>query len=396
MRTEETVSARGGIGYLSFTDRGAALAETICARLGGKTARCGVGRCGAVSLSGWTAEAFPARRALVYVGAAGIAVRAIAPYVGDKSRDPAVIAVDEQGRFIVPLLSGHLGGANDLARAIAEITGGTAVITTATDLRGVFAVDDWARRQDCAVVNPAYIKKVSGALLDGRAVRVRSAFPIFGTPPEGIVCTEPGDADTAERTDVPDVWVDIRRPADCNGNTLYIAPRVLVLGVGCKRGATAEALESQFQTLCQETGLLPEAFRAAATIDRKAEEPGLLSFCARRGWPLYAYMVEELRQVPGAFTESAFVEETVGVGNVCERAAVLGAGSMYERDVSNAGRVCERDVPDTGSMRQQTVPGAGERDRTAALLVKKYAGEGVTLAAAQRPVRLSWGWTQCH
>ncbi|MBQ9347409.1 MAG: cobalamin biosynthesis protein [Oscillibacter sp.] len=366
MRTEETIPIRSGIGYLSFTDRGAALAETICSRLGGEAARCGPGRREAVSLSGWTAEAFPAKRALVYVGAAGIAVRAIAPYVRDKSRDPAVVAVDEQGRFVVPLLSGHLGGANDLARAIAEITG-TAVITSATDLRGVFAVDDWARRQDCAVVNPAYIKKVSGALLDGRAVRVRSAFPICGTPPEGVVYTEPGctepdapvpgDAVSAAQTDAPDVWVDIRRPADCNRDTLYIAPRVLVLGVGCKQGTTAETLESRFQSLCRETELLPEAFQAAATIDRKAEELGLLSFCARRGWPLYAYTAEELRQVPGAFTASAFVEETVGVGNVCERAAVLGAG---------------------------------EQDGTAVLLVKKYAGEGVALAAAQRPVRLDW------
>ena len=133
------MTQRDGIAYLSFTKRGAELAERLQKALGGETAS-------GVTLSAWTADNFPVRRALVYVGAAGIAVRAIAPYLQSKATDPAVIAVDERGLFVVPLASGHLGGANDLARQIASLTGGTAVITTATDINGVFAVDGCSRR----------------------------------------------------------------------------------------------------------------------------------------------------------------------------------------------------------------------------------------------------------
>lgn len=330
--------AREGLAFLSFTERGFALAERLCAALGG-AASCTRRKPG-LTLAGWTAEMWPEKRALVYVGAAGIAVRAIAPHLRSKATDPAVVAVDELGRFVIPLASGHLGGGNDLAREIAAVCGGTAVITTATDLNGVFAVDEWARRQNCVVARPRAIKRVSGKLLAGETVRVRSAFPIEGTPPPGVVLT---DGDGA------DVWVDIRRrPA------LWLPPRALVLGVGCRRGTAVETLEARFDRLFQEQDLCPEAVCAAATISLKADEPGLLAFCERRGWPLRAFTAEELRRVPGDFTASAFVEARTGVDNVCERAAVLASGGD--------------------------------------LLVPKDAGDGVTFALAQRPVRLDWMW----
>lgn len=325
------------IAYLSFTERGKELAERLRATFGGE-ATCTRDAPG-LTLSRWTADNFPVRRALVYVGAVGIAVRAIAPYLRGKTVDPAVVAVDECGRFAVPLASGHLGGANALARDIAALTGGTAVITTATDLRGAFAVDEWARRQNCAVIHPSAIKTVSAKVLASGTVRVRTAFPIDGDPPDGVTLS---DADA-------DIWVDVRRHGP-----LSLSPRVLVLGVGCRRGTARETLARRFSALCETYDLWPEAFAAAATIDLKAREPGLLAFCDERGWPLHTFSADELRQVPGTFTASAFVERRTGVENVCERAAV---------------RLSE-----------------GE------LLVKKYAGEGVTLAVARRSIRLDWSW----
>ncbi len=314
-----------------------------------------------VSLSGWTAENFPRKRALVYVGAVGIAVRAVAPYLRSKATDPAVVAVDECGRFAVPLASGHLGGANELARKIAALTGGTAVITTATDLRGVLAVDEWARRHDCAVIHPEKIKSVSGRLLEGGTVRFYTAFTVDGIPPDGVEVLEvpdsievpdaPGGVEAAntgaDGTVSPTVWLDVHRHPP-----LSLSPRVLVLGVGCRRGTRREALERRFSALCEHYGFWPEAFAAAATIDMKADEAGLLEFCAAHGWKLHTFRADELRQVPGTFTASAFVARRAGVENVCERAAVLLS--------------------------------KGE------LLVRKRAGEGVTFAVARRPVRLDW------
>ena len=123
---------------------------------------------------------------IVFVGAAGIAVRAVAPYLMGKAYDPAVIVIDEQGKFVIPLLSGHLGGANALAVRLAEGLGAVPVLTTATDGRQVFAVDTWAKAHDCAVVEPHYIKYVSGALLRGETVGVRSDFPVDGLLPAHI------------------------------------------------------------------------------------------------------------------------------------------------------------------------------------------------------------------
>lgn len=327
------------IAYLSFTERGAALAERLRAALGG-TASC-TRQIENFSLSRWTAEAFGTYDALVFVGAVGIAVRAVAPYLKSKAKDPAVVAVDECGRFAVPVVSGHLGGANDLAREISKICGAVPVITTATDTNGLFAVDEWAKRQCCAVTDPHGIKAVSAKILAGQTVRVCSEWPIEGECPEGVTLTDGSDWD---------VRVDVRR----HEGGLCLAPKALVLGVGCRRGTPREALEAAFRALCAEENLWPEAVCAAATIDLKAEEVGLLDFCAGHGWPLTCYSAEELREAEGTFTPSAFVERTTGVDNVCERSAVLAAGGP--------------------------------------LLTGKHAGNGVTMALAWRSFRLDWRW----
>ena len=120
---------------------------------------------------------------IVFVGATGIAVRAVAPYLMGKAYDPAVIVIDEQGKFVIPLLSGHLGGANEIAKTLAEGLQAVPVLTTATDGRQVFAVDTWAKAHSCAVLEPHYIKYVSGALLRGETVGVRSDFPVDGLLP---------------------------------------------------------------------------------------------------------------------------------------------------------------------------------------------------------------------
>ena len=165
--------------YLAFTDTGLALARRLADALPGSVDRCGSG---GVSLAGWTALQFAQSDALVFVGAVGIAVRAIAPYCRSKASDPAVVVLDECGRFAVPVLSGHLGGANDLARALAAVCGAVPVITTATDAHGIFAVDEWAKHQNCTVLEAERIKHVSSKLLAGQSVRFAAEFPVQGTP----------------------------------------------------------------------------------------------------------------------------------------------------------------------------------------------------------------------
>ena len=222
--------------------------------------------------------------------------------------------MDECGRFAVPILSGHLGGANDLARTIAAVCGAVPVITTATDAHGIFAADEWAKHQNCIVLEPERIKLVSGKLLAGQPVYYWADIPVTGTVPAGLFPAEaPEKADLA-LTLCP------------TGQALHLVPRIGVLGIGCKRGTSAEALEAAFAAFCARHGLAVQAVTAAASIDLKQNEPGLLSFCQAHGWPVRFYTAAQLRSTPGQFTPSPFVQSVTGVDNVCERAAVLDAG----------------------------------------------------------------------
>ena len=326
--------------YLSFTDRGAVLAETLAAATGGTVTN--ARREAAFSLRDWTAEHFDVCEALVFVGAAGIAVRAVAPFLRSKTTDPAVLALDEQGRFAIPLLSGHLGGANALAQRLAALCGATAVITTATDGRGLFAVDLWAKRQGLQLVQPEKIKTVSSRLLAGEPVGLYSAVPIRGAVPPGLRLCTPEEAD---------VCVDFLPRSE---TALWLVPKTLVLGLGCKRGTGKDVLEAVFSAFQKETGCCAETLLAAASIDRKADEPGLLAFCEAHRLPLRFFTAEALKTAKGSFSASPFVEQTVGVDNVCERSAVLASD--------------------------------GE------LLAKKYARDGVTMALAASAPALDWSW----
>ena len=322
--------------YLAFTAKGEALAHRLAEALPGSVSRCG----GDVTLKGWTAEHFAQDEALIFVGAVGIAVRAIAPHCRSKAADPAVVAVDEGGNFAVPLLSGHLGGANALARALAKACGAVPVITTATDVNGLFAVDLWAKAQNCAVLEPERIKHVSGALLAGQTVRYWSPWPVAGETPAGV-----------KKADAPEA-ADFALTLTPQGEALHLVPRIGVLGVGCRRGTTAQQLEEAFAAFCAASGLSPAAVCAAASIDLKKDEPGLAAFCKAHGWPITFYPADELRAVPGQFTPSAFVASVTGVDNVCERSAVKASGGT--------------------------------------LLLPKTAGGGVTLALAVRPFAPDW------
>ena len=327
------------LAFLAFTEKGFALAGSLAQTLGGSVMRCGKPD----SLLDWTQKHFADDDGLVFVGAVGIAVRAIAPYIEKKWKDPAVVAVDECAQFAVPLLSGHLGGANRLARAVSEVCGAQAVITTATDVNGVFAVDEWARCQELSVIDPQHIKLISGKLLAGDSVKVYGPYPIEGECPIGVEAAETLPADVA---------VSIRQEKA----VLSLAPKTVVLGVGCRKATPQSTIESVLKRFLQQSRLRPESICAAASIDLKKEEPGLIAFCNSHGWDFKTCTAEELRQVPGEFTPSAFVSQITGVDNVCERSAVFASGGD--------------------------------------LFVKKFAADGVTMAAAEKPLRLDWNWNR--
>ena len=266
----------------------------------------------------WTGERFADSDALVFIGATGIAVRAIAPHVRDKFSDPAVVSVDEAGQFAVPMLSGHVGGANDLAREVAAAIGARAVVSTATDVNGLFAVDEWARKQGLALVERQIAKEVSACLLDGGTVGFASDIAVEGALPSGV---EEGPHELGIK-----VGLDT---ADCPfGHTLHLVPRVVTVGVGCKRGTDAAALEAFVCGALANAHVSPAAVARVASIDVKRDEGAVLALARALGCEPAFYSAEQLAAVEGIFASSDFVRAAVGVDNVCERAAVAGGARL--------------------------------------------------------------------
>lgn len=264
--------------------------------------------------------------AIVFVGSCGIAVRKIAPYVKNKSTDPAVIVVDELGRFTVSLLSGHIGGANVLTLNLAKKLGATPVITTATDINDRFSVDSWATKQGLLIDDLKAAKMVSAAILEGE-VPLHSDFFINGKLPNGIFLQENGRLG---------ISITYRRDTRyCT--TLRLIPKILHMGIGCRRGTSAETILEVVQRTMDENRIDLQAVQCIASIDLKADEVGLLEFCKSQKLPVSFYSSEILNAVKGDFTPSEFVRSITGVDNICERAALIGAEKLIVRKQARNG-----------------------------------------------------------
>ena len=270
-------SMERNIRVLALTPQGAVLAQEICRGLAG--AQCWLHRGQAGGDPGIKAfdhlakvfqEAFEQGENLVCVMAAGIVVRSIAPYLRGKDRDPAVVVVDEAGKFAVSLLSGHLGGANDLAREVAQILNGTPVITTATDVQGLPALDSLAAQRGLMIENLDAVRPVHMALLSGRPVRL--------VDPDGYLADllkeNPGlfidenDLDAALTGEGPGVYAGFRERAWPPG-WLILRPKNLVAGMGCHKGTPAREILDFVKRIFRQERLSLASLKALATIEAK-------------------------------------------------------------------------------------------------------------------------------
>lgn len=268
-----------------------------------------------VSAEQWAGNGFQNADALIFVCASGIAVRAIAPWVRDKKTDPAVLVLDEHGTFAIPLLSGHIGGANMLAKTLSEALGAVPVITTATDINDLFAVDVFAKNNRLFITDMHLAKEISAALLSGEPVGFSSDLPVSGALPKGLVT---GDAPIG-------VCVS-REDKTPFAKTLRLIPQRVALGAGCRRGKDPAAFDAFVRRELAAHGVSVNELCCAASIDLKKDEPALLAFAKANGLPFCTYSADELNTAAGEFSGSAFVKKTTGTDCVSERAAVLACG----------------------------------------------------------------------
>ncbi len=307
------------------------------------------------TLMAWTKAAFAEYDAIIFIGAAGIAVRAIAPFVMDKYKDAAVLVMDEAGKYVIPILCGHVGGGNELALQIAELTGAEAVLTTASDVQGKFAVDVFAKKNHLQLTNRVKAKDIAARIVNGGRISMYIAPELIPDREKALSLPEP--LDMAETAAESLVTVDYHAFPKEN-DALHLVPENMVwIGIGCKRGTSADEISADVQAFLNSNHIHTAAVAGLASIDIKADETGIREVCDKRNWSFVTFDAEALMSVPGRFSYSIFVKKHTGVDCVCERAACLAAGG------------------DAGAM-----------------IVRKQRYEGVTLAAAvmERSLRFEW------
>lgn len=266
---------------------------------------------------------------ILFIMAAGIAVRVIAKHITDKRLDPAVLVMDERGKHVISLLSGHLGGANRLTRQIAAITGAVPVITTATDVSGRLAPDEAAAQLHLSIDPFVDLKSVNAALANGERVIyfLDMALPQAAQIKSFLVDTETLlPVEKLTDTTIYDAAVIIsRHKFSLVKPHVYLRPPGLAVGVGCRRGTAKEAIREAIEEACRSVGRDIKDISILASVDVKNDEPGLLAVAQELVVPLAFYTPEELKKCIEAneLAVSSFVEKKIGVGNVCEAAALL-------------------------------------------------------------------------
>ncbi len=326
----------------------------------------------------WAKVQMSAKNELLFIGACGIAVRAIAPWVANKLYDSPVLVMDELGTYVIPILSGHVGGANEIAAKIGKMTGAIPVITTATDLNRCFAVDIFAKKNYLYIENKDGIARVSSKILRGEKISM-------AIEPLGHAISEPETLETEENktekvetvkagkqaeqdnrftnqieiVDFPpkqpiDVIITSQKQ-DYNAS-LILRPKEYVLGMGCKRGKEPEKIAGYIDQTLTALGISKNQVYAICSIDKKRDEAGFLQWSSLERIPFITYSAEELEDVEGDFEVSQFVKSQVGVDNVCERAALKGCGEGGE------------------------------------LVYRKHASDGMTIAVAKRDWRVSFDY----
>ncbi len=302
------------VALIYITDTGRSLAEKLTGLYPG------------AQVMKFASEAVPAlwetHGRLVFIMAAGIVVRTIAPLLRDKKKDPAVVVLDEKGKFAVSLLSGHLGGANEAAREIAAFLGGKAVITTASDVNHLPSLDLWARDNGLLIEEWERVPRIGTRFLDRGTLYVYGeidiplpgAFQRVGEPARADVLITNREDIYRESSSVPDRAVE----------QLYLRPRNLVLGIGCNSGTPLDEIEEAVRGVLHTYNLAFSSVRSLATIDIKAQEPGLVAFAEKYSLPLASFTPGELNRVPGVMKSEAVFRAT-GAHAVSEPAALLAA-----------------------------------------------------------------------
>ncbi|MEG0687048.1 MAG: cobalamin biosynthesis protein, partial [Erysipelotrichales bacterium] len=261
-------------------------------------------------------DAFKKSNIIVFVGAVAIAIRLIAPLIKSKVEDPAIICIDDSGRYVIPILSGHLGQANKHALDFADLLDATPVITTSTDIHNVFAIDVFATKNNLLITNPKMIKYISSHLLEDNKVGFICDYEEVITP--DFIDMNNEDIGICISEDIT------KRPFK---QTINLIHKKYVLGVGLRKDKDSKTFEEFILNELKENNIDIKLVSEIVSIDLKKDEQALKDFACKYRLKLQTFSSDQLNNVQGEFSSSAFVKSITGVDNVCERALAYVVGS---------------------------------------------------------------------
>lgn len=292
-----------------LTEQGRKTAEKICDATGGVLY-------GKENFKDNVRACFDSYEVLVFVMASGIVIRTIASLIKSKTTDPAVILVSQDGRYAVSLLSGHLGGANEETKRIAEFIGAQAVLTTATDVQNVVSFDVFAKKNKLVIENIDNLKYISSSLLDGNSIDLISDIRITGVP-EYINFSGKSENEYA-------VYISDRITDDTfHKKVLFLRPKDIVIGIGCKKNISSDYLDSCFHNFLETNCLSFHSVRYISTIELKKNEPALVDLCRKYNLELRIADLKDIEKNSSGLEHSDFVMKVTGVPSVAEGSAYV-------------------------------------------------------------------------
>ncbi|RKD30601.1 cobalt-precorrin 5A hydrolase [Thermohalobacter berrensis] len=256
---------------------------------------------------------------IIFIMATGIVVRTISEYIEDKTKDPGVLVIDEEGNHVISLLSGHIGGANSAAVKVAELIGAKPIITTASDVKNTIAVDTLAMKLNCEIENLEDAKKITSLIVNDEIVEIKSDIKIRIPLPKNIILNDLNNNHNIKGT----IHITNKKIIDDHKSKVHLIPKNIVIGIGCRRGIPKKSIINAIDTVLNKLNLHPKSIKNFATVDIKRNEKGLIEASNYYNVSIKIFTKNEIKKVENKFNTSEFVRKTIGVGAVCEPCAYL-------------------------------------------------------------------------
>ena len=324
------------IACFSFTEKGGDLGKTL-EKLAEGSDRYKIVHFPNSTLSGGVKgmlhRAWKEYQGLIFISATGIAVRLINPFIKDKTRDPAVVVIDDMGKFSISLLSGHIGGANPLAQFIASMTGAIPVITTASDNRGIESIDLFAQRNNYYMEDRNSITSITAMMVDGKKIGFYSEKDEVIDYDNLAILHGLDDLEPS----IDGLILVTSRNMELDIPYTILRPKNIHIGIGCRKGIEGKRIIEGIKQAMDKANLSSKSIKAMGTVEVKKDEQGIIEAAKYFNCPLMLFTIEEIKRVEGKFAKSQFVKDTIGVYSVSEPTAYLLGGDLIIRKSTHNG-----------------------------------------------------------